>query len=120
MLMWDSTGGLVASLAMSVEERDSSYSSSTILGNLDRPLLSFFTIKITKETALLCLEVILEEVMLPSCRHKTHKTRTRETARELLFCVLLPLVPVHKSSNFKTKRIFKILSEIYRERHLSK
>ena len=69
MLMWDSTGGLVASLAMSVEERDSCYSSSISQGNLDRPLLSIVIIKITKKTALQCLEVILETVMLPSFIH---------------------------------------------------
>ena len=73
MLMWDSTGGLVASLAMSVVKRDSCYSISTSQRNLDRPLLSFFTIKITKGTALQCLEVILEKVMLPRFRLKPTK-----------------------------------------------
>ena len=60
-------------LAMSVDERDSCYSISTSQGNLDRPLLSFFTIKITKGTALQCLEVILEKVMLPRFRLKPTK-----------------------------------------------
>ena len=105
MLMWDSTGDLVDSLAMSAEERDSR--SSTSQGNLDRPLLSFFTIKITKGTALLCLEVILEKVMLPSCRHKTHKTRTRETTGEVFFlCVCY--FPMSHSINLPTGFLYHI------------